>query len=131
MSQTAELLRKAALKLPDTEEGIACAGTKLESRTVNVGGKAFVFICDGNARLKLGDSVKEATALAKKEPDRYKVGANGWAQLLYADAAPPTDLLTRWVAESYHLMAPKKAATAGKAKPAPAKKKSGARPTRR
>ena len=43
-------LHSIAAKLPDVEEGVACAGTSLEKRTMKVRGKAFLF---------LGESVNE------------------------------------------------------------------------
>jgi hypothetical protein len=50
----------------------------------------------------------EATRLAAKEPGRYAVGANGWVKITWAGGEPPpTDLLVRWVEESYRLLAPK------------------------
>ncbi len=39
-----EALRKLALALPEVEEGVSCAGTALERRTVKVRDKAFVFL---------------------------------------------------------------------------------------
>ena len=69
-------LRAAAMKLPDTEEGIACAGTSLEKRTIKVRGKAFLFIGQTDAMLKLSDSLPIATNLAAQHPDHFKVGAH-------------------------------------------------------
>jgi hypothetical protein len=97
-------LRKIALALPDTEEGIACKGTKLECPTVAVRGKAFLFLSDGHLRLKLSDSLKEAS-----EIDSCKVGAGGWVQVMFDGAkVPGAKVLECWIGESYQLMAPKK-----------------------
>jgi hypothetical protein len=49
---TIQSLRQIALRLPGTEEGVACAGTSLEKRTIKVRGKAFLFLGAGDAMLK-------------------------------------------------------------------------------
>jgi hypothetical protein len=62
----------------------------------------------GVIRLKLDESLAEATKLAAKEPHRYQVGANGWVAAKWSgDQALPLDVMTRWIDESYRLMAPK------------------------
>jgi hypothetical protein len=99
-------LRATALRLPDTEEGVACEGTALEKRTIKVRRKAFLFLGAADAMLKLGDSKVEAAKLAAKEPDRYKVGATGWVTVKFGDEPPPAGLLKRWIDESYRLAAP-------------------------
>lgn len=101
-----QALRKFAMKHDDVEEGIACAGTALECATFKTNKKAFLFLGTANARLKLQDSLAEAAKLAKAEHDRYKAGANGWVEVKFAgDEAPPLDVMTRWIDESYQLMA--------------------------
>jgi len=112
-------LRQFALKLPGTEQGIACAGTKLECPTVTVKGKAFLFAGANHLRLKLTDSIPEAKKLAAKEPDRYSVGANGWIAVASPDGTwPAMSLMQKWTEESYRQFAPKQS----DAKKAPAKK---------
>lgn len=102
-------LRQAALKYPEAEEGIACAGTSLEKRTIKVRNKAFLFLGAADAMLKLQESIPEATKLAEGEPTRYKVGASGWVTIKFdGENALPLDVLTRWIDESYRLLAPKK-----------------------
>jgi hypothetical protein len=96
-----------ALKLPEAEEGIACAGTSLEKRTIKARGKAFLFLGQCDAMLKLGDSLGEATALASKQPDRCKVGAHGWVTVALSPDLLPLEILQRWIEESYRLLAPK------------------------
>ena len=111
MKSTASLLervRTTALSYPQTEEGIACAGTAAEKRTLRVGGKAFVFLGSGDIMLKLQDSIGEATAFAAQHPDACKVGAHGWVTLTITNAAPATSTLLNWVNESYRLLAPKR-----------------------
>jgi hypothetical protein len=100
-------LRRLALLLPGTAEGVACAGTALETRTITAGGKAFLFLRDTDARLKLRESLPEVTELAAGRPERYAVGAHGWVTVqLTAKAAPgPFD---RWIEESFRLLASKK-----------------------
>jgi hypothetical protein len=99
-----ESLRKVALALPDTEEGIACKGTKLECPTVTVRNKAFLFLSENHLRLKLGDSLTEASEFAC-----CKIGAGGWVQVMFdADKLPSAKTLERWIKESYQLAAPKK-----------------------
>jgi hypothetical protein len=101
-----QALRKAALRYPGTEEGVACEGTPIESRTVKARNKAFLFLTVGHARLKLRESLPEATKLAQKKPDQLQVGAGGWVKAtLSADGSTPLDVLERWIGESYRLMA--------------------------
>ena len=101
-----QALRKAALLYPGTEEGVACEGTPIESRTVKAQKKAFLFLTVGHARLKLRESLPEAAKLAKKQPDQFQVGSGGWVKAsLMADGSTPLDVLERWIAESYRLIA--------------------------
>jgi methylated-DNA-protein-cysteine methyltransferase-like protein len=107
-SKTAEALRRAALRCPGAEEGIACKGTALESTTVTIRKKAFLFVRATEARLKLRESQSEAAALASKDPGHYGIGANGWARVKFAEGAPPPlELLEKWVGESYRAVAGK------------------------
>jgi hypothetical protein len=116
-----QALRKAALRYPGTEEGVACEGTPVESRTVKARNKAFLFLTIGHARLKLRDSLPEATMLAQKRPDQIQVGLGGWVKASFsADGSTPLDVLERWIGESYRLMAGPPAATGGKTKKSPA-----------
>ena len=107
LSGTAQALREFALRYPETRDGISCAGTSLERATVNARNKAFVFLGDGEARLKLGESLEEATRLASREPERYRPGSKGWVQVTLGPGEPPLDLLQRWIDESYRLLAAK------------------------
>jgi hypothetical protein len=122
-----QALRRFALRLPDTEEGVACAGTALESRTVRTRGKAFLFLRATEARLKLQASLKDAAARAAKEPGRYVVGSGGWVLVKLDDSTDPIRGLEGWIAESHALFAGQKAAggaTRGKAKTASRAKRS-------
>jgi hypothetical protein len=104
-----QTLRTMALAYPEAQEGIACAGTAAERRTIKARDKAFLFLGEANVMLKLGDSLAEAAELASREPNSCKAGASGWVTLTVAivETLPP-DLLRRWVDESYRLLAPKK-----------------------
>jgi hypothetical protein len=105
-------LAKHALALDGTEEGVACEGTPIESRTIKVKGKAFLFLGAGAVRLKLGASLARAQAIGAKEP-RVVAGAGGWVKIVVLDGALPAKLpVAAWIDESYALMA-------GAAKPKP------------
>ncbi len=96
------------LRYPGTVEGISCAGTAIEARTVKVKKRAFVFVRLKDARLKLGDSLSEAKAMAAAAPDQYEASDNGWVKIVFdRGAAPGLDVMRRWIDESYRLMASK------------------------
>ena len=105
-----ETFVRIAKRLPAVEEGIACEGTALESRTFRANTKAFLFLNATHARLKLGPSVAEANTFAAAHPERCVVGAGGWVKLSIA-APPPRAVITRWVAESRALMSGEKLPT--------------------
>jgi hypothetical protein len=108
-----QALRRLALRYPEAQEGIACEGTAIETRTVKVRNKAFLFMGRADVRVKLGESLAEAAELAAKTPGRYTVGANGWMKVTFGDGeSPPLDLLGRWIDESYRLLAPRQLAAA-------------------
>jgi predicted signal transduction protein with EAL and GGDEF domain len=104
-------LRRFALTLPETEEGVACAGTALEAVTVKRKGKAFLFLRATEARLKLDASLPEAEALATKNPARCQVGAHGWVLVKLDGKSDPLDVLKRWTAESHALLGGSKSTT--------------------
>jgi hypothetical protein len=100
-------LAAIALALPGVTEGVACAGTALESRTFGVGKRVFLFLSPKESRLKLGSAANDARALG------FEVGANGWIKVANA-TQPGVAVLRRWIAESYEVVcgptaAPKKA----------------------
>ncbi len=101
-------LAKIASALPGTEQGIACAGTALESRTYHVKKKSFLFVSKEQARLKLDASAPEARKLG------FPVGANGWVTVPL-DELPAPAVIQRWIAESHALVT----RPAAKAKPKP------------
>ena len=98
-----DALQEIALRLPQAEVGVACAGTAQEKRTVKARGKAFLFLGPADAMLKLGPSLPEASERAAREPGRYKVGAHGWVTVT-TDGEAPLDLLERWIEESYRVV---------------------------
>ena len=103
-----QALRKIALAFPEVEEGIACKGTAIECATFKVRGKAFLFVGRADVRVKLSASLAEVAKVAAKEPDRYQAGAHGWVKVTFGDDEPlPVDALSRWIEESYRLLAPK------------------------
>ena len=100
------------MKHPGAEAGIACPGTAMERHTVKANKKAFVFFGSGDALVKLAASIPEAKKLARSEPERYRVGANNWVKVTFADGKPPLVVLKKWIAESYALLAIKPARAA-------------------
>jgi hypothetical protein len=102
--ESVKTLRASALRLPETTEGVACKGTVLERCTVKARNKAFLFVDATGARLKLRESLSEAAELASEDPQRFKVGANGWVAVTFGEKAVPARILKRWIDESYRLM---------------------------
>lgn len=115
MNPIAKTLQAAALKLPQTEEGVACAGTSLEKRTIKARGKAFLFLGPGDVMFKLGPSLGEAKQLARAEPEHCKVGARDWVTVKFTAKVPVKTLLA-WLAESYSLALPEAKVSASSAK---------------
>ena len=105
-------LAAIARKLPGVGEGVACAGTALESRTYTVNGKAFLFVAKKDARLKLTTSAAGARAAG------FAVGSNGWVKLPLGEL-PAAATVKRWIAESH--------AAIGGGEPASASKPAGKR----
>ena len=101
---TLERLRAIGTSLPNTDEGVSCKGTVLESRTVKVDGRAFLFL-GRDVRLKLAKSIAAAKKLAAKKPALYTVGAGGWTKIAMDGELPSIDLLEKWIHESYVLVA--------------------------
>ena len=111
----AAALARVAMRLPEATTGIACKGTALESTTVSVRAKAFLFVSTRTARLKLSESLAEARRLAEGDPATYDVGTSGWVKVtLDGPTVPPLDRLSRWIEESHRLFAPPASATAAR-----------------
>ena len=109
-------LASIALALPDVDQGIACAGTALESRTYSVGRKAFLFVSGDSLRLKLDRSIAEA------RKHSAQVGAGGWTRVSL-DALPPVPVLRRWIAESHGLIGGRPTGKKSTAAKGPARKR--------
>ena len=80
-----------------------------------VRGKVFVFLSGDDRGLglsvKLPTSNEEALRLPGASPTGYGLGRSGWVSFRYApDEAPPVDVLTRYIRESYGAVAPRKLA---------------------
>jgi hypothetical protein len=110
-SKLTKLLRKAALRYPLVEEGIACKGTALECSAFKVGNKTFLFVGGKEMKIKLGESLLEAGMLAARTPKLFQVGATGWVKFS-PDESPPLDLLERVIDESFRWFVPKQLVTA-------------------
>ncbi len=112
-TRTASMLREFALSHDGVDEGVACAGTAIESQTFNVKKKTFLFLEAKDdlliVRFRLKESVPELEKLAKADPAAFETGKFGWSKLTFEDRKPPAKKdLKRWIAESYQQFAPKK-----------------------
>jgi hypothetical protein len=120
----------SAAKLPGVEEGIACAGTALESRTLKIGDKAFAFFGPNDLRIKLAQSLVAAQRLAKARPGSCVPSASGWTKCTLGPGMLPISTLTKWISESYRMFAPPPYGNAAE-KRKPAKKSPAKKRTRR
>ncbi len=76
------------------------------------GGKSFLFLGTGDGdyeiMVKLGDSRKEAEAMAAEHPDKVHVGPH-WITATFKERQRLSKkLVERWIGESFRLCAPKK-----------------------
>jgi predicted DNA-binding protein (MmcQ/YjbR family) len=102
-------LRTFALSLPGAYEEFPWG-----ERVAKVAKKVFVFLGkDGDASeaglsVKLPASRDMALSLPFATPTEYGLGKSGWVTARFTSAdAPPLDLLTSWIDESYRAVAPK------------------------
>lgn len=104
-------LREAALAQPDVEVSVACAGTSVESASFKVRGKAFLFLRNVSAMVKLSVSRAEAERWAQQSPGVCKIGSGGWATITLAtlDSAG-VQRVRNWIAESYEQFASERSA---------------------
>lgn len=128
-----QALLRFGLKHPNTEESLACKGTVIESATVKVGGRAFLFVRPIHIMMKVDAAMAEVNKMAAKEPERFIAGKGGWVtiKLKPGQPVPPLPMLERWIDESYRLTAgaaaeAKSPAGAGAGKKKAATKKKGA-----
>ncbi len=110
-SKSLTMLHKLAHAHANVQQGVACAGTSLESLTFCVGKKAFLFVAARDdslqLRFKLGPSLAAMKALADNDPEHFEAGKAGWCKATFAQARPPSQKqLKLWIAESYTLSAP-------------------------
>jgi len=115
MAGTKDTLRRIASGFEGVVEGVACAGTKIESKTYCVDGRAFLFVSAADPTTV---RFKVASLAAAARKAGAEVGAGGWAKLVL-DGLPTR--LPDFVAESYALVgaagkAPRTAARKKKAK---------------
>jgi hypothetical protein len=126
-----EALAKVAAALADVEEGIACKGTAVESRTYKCSGKAFLFLRRRNVMVRLRDCLAEAQQLSNENPAMYRTGSGGWTTIKWNDGdAPPMATLTKWIADSYNGYAGSPSPETKPPKKKAAKKASGKRAAR-
>lgn len=111
----------SAAKLPGVTEGIACAGTALESRTLKIGGKAFAFFGPSELRVKLSRSLPAAERLARTRPGSCVPSAAGWTKCTLGPGMLPLTTLAKWITESYRMFAPPPYGDAKEARPHPRK----------
>lgn len=131
MGRPWDVMLAAALRHNDVEEGIACEGTALESRTIKVNGRAFLFLSPKKAYFKLGPSYAGAQEAAK-DSEAVKPGGAGWTSLMWDAPSPVSDAtLRRWVDESHALIqaGPKSAVRVDLLAMKPDGKKAGRKPT--
>ena len=101
-------LRRYALGLPGAWEDFPWGES-----VVKVGKKVFVFLGrSGDAlsvSVKLPSSNFLALDLPFASPTGYGLARGGWVTAHFAKGEPPpTDLLTRWIEESYRAVAPRR-----------------------
>ena len=96
-------IRQKASRYAGVDRGTACTQSSFKA-----GKRAFLYIGPQGGRFKamfkLKDSIPEATKLAKKEPDRFEIGKQGWVTARFSEEAPmPKKLWQKWLDESYEL----------------------------
>ena len=121
MTGTKDALRRIASRFDGVVEGVACAGTKIESKTYCVGDRAFLFV---SAAEPPAVRFKVASLAAAAKKAGAEVGAGGWAKLILDGALPAG--LPDFIAESYALVGGGKVrvgGTVGKARRGAVRKK--------
>ena len=111
----------SAAKLPGVYEGIACAGTAMERRTLQIGDKAFAFFGPTDLRVKLSRSLPAAEKLARTRPGSCVPSAGGWTKCTLGPGMLPVTTLAKWINESYRMFAPPPYGDAKESKPRPKK----------
>jgi predicted DNA-binding protein (MmcQ/YjbR family) len=103
-----QALRKHALSFPQTREDHPWGHSAFK-----VKGKVFLFLSADAEGWGIGVKLEEshAAALTKPfaSPTRYGLGKHGWVSSRFRpNEKAPLDLLKRWVAESFTIIAPLK-----------------------
>jgi hypothetical protein len=107
-SPIAQQLQAHAMTYPEVSESPSCVNRSFKARK-----KGFLFLGEkdtGALRLmvKLSSGVESAKAVAEVNPDSWSVKGPGWITGNFTDdEAPPVDVMTGWIDESYRLLAPK------------------------
>lgn len=103
-------MRAQAASLPNSIEGTSC-----NQSSFKLGKVAFFYVGPGpkgvgyKAMFKLDRSIAQATKLAAKEPERFRVGTAPWITARFTAAKPlPKSIWEKWLKESYALVAAKK-----------------------
>jgi hypothetical protein len=99
MAGPKDALGRIASRLDGVTEGVACAGTKIESKTYCVGGRAFLFVGAADPTVV---RFKVASLAAAARKAGAEAGKGGWAKLVLDGALPAR--LGDFVAESYALV---------------------------
>ena len=103
-------LRDFGLGLPEAVEEFPWGHSALKVR-----GKTFVFLADEKEEFSLSVKLPVSRDFALifdfAEPTGYGLGRSGWVTARFrAGDEPDLELLSRWIAESYRAIAPKKLA---------------------
>ena len=101
-------LRALALAYPETREDFPWGESAIKVR-----GKAFLFMRQTSEGLGLSVKLPFSREFALDRdfaaPTGYGLGKAGWVTARFSSReAPPMDLLTAWIDESYRAIAPKK-----------------------
>ena len=106
-SNPTDPIREMAAAFPEVLAGTACTQSSFKTDR-----GAFLFVGPGakgkgfKAMFKLDRSRAEAEQLAEREPHRYELGSGQWVVARFSAEEPlPKRLWTKWLKESYGLMA--------------------------
>ena len=100
-----------AMNLPEVVDTDSCNKTAYKA-----GKKSFLFVGikddSYNVMVKLYESLEQAEAFAKENPENCTVGTHGWTTLKFpSDEGLEDDVLRAWIEESFRLLAPKSLVT--------------------
>lgn len=105
-----EAIREMASEFPDVLKGTSCTQSAFKTKK-----GAFLFIGPGakgigfKAMFKLDKSREQAEELAESDPDRFEMGSGQWVTVRFSAEKPlQKRIWSKWLKESYAIMAPKK-----------------------